>query len=110
MKVYGVSFCGGPRSEAATHAREVPWTMTAAMLILAVVCVLLGVGASVIAPVLAKVAMTLTAGTDVTVAQGAMLVPDSAAQAMISPAMTFLLLLALPLIRSSSIWSSKANR
>ena len=98
VKVYGVSFCGGPRSEAATHAREVPWTMTAAMLILAVVCVLLGVGASVIAPVLAKVAMTLTAGTDVTVAQGAMLVPDSAAQAMISPAMTFLLLLALPLI------------
>ena len=98
VKVYGVSFFGGPRSEAATHAREVPWTMTAAMLILAVVCVLLGVGASVIAPVLAKVAMTLTAGTDVTVAQGAMLVPDSAAQAMISPAMTFLLLLALPLI------------
>ncbi|HDF2341687.1 TPA: hydrogenase 4 subunit B [Morganella morganii] len=98
VKVYGVSFCGGARSEAATHAREVPWTMTAAMLILAVVCVLLGVGASVIAPVLAKVAMTLTAGTDVTVAQGAMLVPDSAAQAMISPAMTFLLLLALPLI------------
>lgn len=98
VKVYGVSFCGGARSEAATHAREVPWTMTAAMLILAVMCVLLGVGASVIAPVLAKVAMTLTAGTDVTVAQGAMLVPDSAAQAMISPAMTFLLLLALPLI------------
>ncbi|WP_323116512.1 proton-conducting transporter transmembrane domain-containing protein, partial [Klebsiella variicola] len=23
VKVYGVSFCGGPRSEAATHAREV---------------------------------------------------------------------------------------
>lgn len=98
VKVYGVSFCGGARSEAATHAREVPWTMTAAMLILAVVCVLLGVGASVIAPVLAKVAMSLTAATDVTVVQGAMLVPDSAAQAMISSAMTFLLLLALPLI------------
>jgi len=98
VKVYGVSFCGGARSEAATHAREVPWTMTAAMLILAVVCVLLGVGASVIAPVLAKVAMSLTAATDVTVVQGAMLVPDSAAQAMISPAMTFLLLLALPLV------------
>lgn len=98
VKVYGVSFCGGARSEEATHAREVPWTMTAAMLILAVVCVLLGVGASVIAPVLAKVAMSLTATTDVTVVQGAMLVPDSAAQAMISPAMTFLLLLALPLI------------
>lgn len=98
VKVYGVSFCGGPRSEQATHAREVPWTMTTAMLILAAVCVLLGVGASVIAPVLAKVAMSLTAATDVTVAQGAMLVPDSASQAMISPVMTFVLLLGLPVI------------
>lgn len=72
--------------------------MTAAMLILAVICVILGVGASVIAPVLANVAMSLTSATDITVAQGAMLMPDSAAQAMISPAMTFVLLLALPLI------------
>ena len=98
VKVYGVSFCGGARSEQATKAREVPWTMTAAMLILAVICVILGVGASVIAPVLANVAMSLTSATDITVAQGAMLMPDSAAQAMISPAMTFVLLLALPLI------------
>ncbi|GAA0342647.1 hydrogenase 4 subunit B [Morganella psychrotolerans] len=98
VKVYGVSFCGGPRSEQATHAREVPWTMTTAMLILAAVCVLLGVGASVIAPVLAKVAMSLTAATDVTVVQGAMLIPDSASQAMISPVMTFVLLLGLPVI------------
>ncbi|HCM61149.1 MAG TPA: hydrogenase 4 subunit B [Morganella sp. (in: Bacteria)] len=98
VKVYGVSFCGGPRSEQATHAREVPWTMTTAMLILAAVCVLLGVGASVIAPVLAKVAMSLTAATDVTVVQGAMLIPDSASQAMISPVMTFVLLLGLPII------------
>ncbi|MGV2470318.1 hydrogenase 4 subunit B, partial [Bacillus subtilis] len=45
VKVYGVSFCGGARSEQATHAREVPWTMTAAMLILAAICVILGVGA-----------------------------------------------------------------
>lgn len=98
VKVYGVSFCGGARSEQATKAREVPWTMTAAMLILAAVCVILGVGASVIAPVLANVAMSLTSATDITVAQGAMIMPDSAAQAMISPAMTFVLLLALPLI------------
>ncbi|WP_369308910.1 hydrogenase 4 subunit B [Providencia rettgeri] len=98
VKVYGVSFCGGARSEQATKAREVPWTMTAAMLVLAAICVILGVGASVIAPVLANVAMSLTSATDITVAQGAMLMPDSAAQAMISPAMTFVLLLALPLI------------
>ncbi len=98
VKVYGVSFCGGARSEQAAHAREVPWTMTAAMLILAVICVILGVGATYIAPVLANVAMSLTHATDITVAQGAMLIPNSASQAMISPAMTLILLLALPII------------
>ncbi len=98
VKVYGVSFCGGARSEQATHAREVPWTMTAAMLILALLCVLLGVGASVVAPVLTQVAMSLTEASHVTVAQGSLLIPDSASQAMISPVLTFVLLLALPLI------------
>ncbi|SUC38440.1 hydrogenase 4 subunit B [Proteus mirabilis] len=33
-----------------------------------------------------------------TVTQGAILVPDSASQAMFSPALTFILLIALPLI------------
>jgi hydrogenase-4 component B len=110
VKVYGVSFCGGPRSEKAAQAREVPWQMTVSMLFLALLCVLLGVGASVVAPVLAQVAMTLVGTHDVTVVQGSMLVPQLASQAMLSPALTFILLLALPLIPLAVYLLLKGNQ
>lgn len=98
VKVYGISFCGAPRSEKAAQAREVPWPMTVAMLILALLCVLLGIGAPVIAPLLASVAAGLAHSHEITVAQGVMLVPQQAQQAMLSPLMIFILLLVLPLI------------
>lgn len=98
VKVYGISFCGAARSERAAQAREVPWQMTMAMLLLALLCVLLGVGASAVAPVLANVAAGLSQAHDFTVAQGTLLVPQRAGQAMLSPLLMFILLLALPLI------------
>ena len=98
VKVYGVSFCGGPRSEKAAEAREVPWQMTSAMLLLALCCVLLGLGASVIAPVISQVAMSLANTEHVRVAQGVMLMPAEASQAMLSPVLTFILLIALPVL------------
>ncbi|WP_413742457.1 hydrogenase 4 subunit B [Sodalis sp. RH15] len=98
VKVYGISFCGAPRSEKAALAREVPWQMTVAMLLLALLCVLLGIAAPVIAPVLAAVAAGLAHSHDITVAQGLLLVPDQARQAMLSPLLIFILLLVLPLI------------
>ncbi|WP_213992757.1 hydrogenase 4 subunit B [Sodalis sp. dw_96] len=98
VKVYGISFCGAPRSEKAAQAREVPWQMTVAMLLLALMCVLLGIAAPAIAPVLAAVAAGLAHGHEITVAQGLLLVPDQARQAMLSPLMIFILLLVLPLI------------
>lgn len=98
VKVYGVSFCGGPRSEKAQQAREVPWPMTAAMLLLALCCVALGLGASVIAPVISRVAMSLAGTHDVAVTQGSLLIPAQASQAMLSPALTFILLAALPVL------------
>ncbi len=98
VKVYGISFCGAARSEKAAQAREVPWQMTAAMALLALLCVLLGAGASWVAPVLANVAAGLGHTHDFTVVQGALLVPQQAGQAMLSPLMIFILLLALPLI------------
>ncbi|MBC3213805.1 hydrogenase 4 subunit B [Serratia fonticola] len=110
VKVYGVSFCGGPRSEKAAQAREVPWQMTVSMLLLALLCILLGVGASVVAPVLAQVAMTLVGTHDVTAVQGSMLVPQLASQAMLSPALTFILLLALPLIPLAVYLLLKSNQ
>lgn len=98
VKVYGVSFCGGPRSENASRAREVPWQMTLSMLLLALCCVVLGLGASYIAPVLVRVAMSLSGTHDVVVAQGHLLIPAQAAQAMISPSLIFILLIALPVL------------
>ncbi len=110
VKVYGVSFCGGPRSEKAAQAREVPWPMTVSMLLLALLCVLLGVGAGWVAPVLAQVAMTLVGTHDVTVVQGSLLIPQQASQAMLSPALTFILLIALPLLPLAVYLLLKGNQ
>ena len=98
VKVYGISFCGAARSEKAAQAREVPWPMTVAMLLLALLCVLLGIAAPAVAPLLASVAAALAHTHDITVAQGVMLVPQQAQQAILSPLMIFILLLVLPLI------------
>lgn len=52
VKAYGVSFASAPRSEAAANAKEVPAPMVFAQGLLAAICVVLGIGAPVIAPVL----------------------------------------------------------
>lgn len=98
VKVYGISFCGGARSERAAQAREVPWPMTLSMLLLALLCILLGAGASVVAPIISSVATTLVNTHPITVSEGLLLVPAQASQAMLSPAVMFILLLALPLL------------
>ncbi|WP_412840159.1 proton-conducting transporter membrane subunit, partial [Aeromonas dhakensis] len=54
VKVYGICFCGAPRSEKASHAREVPGAMVAGTLLLAGVCLVLGLGAPWIAPHIAS--------------------------------------------------------
>ena len=59
VKAYGVSFASAPRSEAAANAKEVPAPMVFAQGLLAAVCVVLGIGAPVIAPVLVDVAASV---------------------------------------------------
>lgn len=98
VKVYGVSFCGNARSEKAEQAREVPWPMVTAMCLLALFCVLAGVGASVVAPHLLLIAQSLTTPDTLSVAQGATLMPADAQQAVLTPSVVFLLLIALPLL------------
>lgn len=103
VKVYGVSFCGAPRSESAEHATEVPWSMRASMLVLAVICILLGVGAGQIVPMITNVASQLAQvpGNTVTTVENGVLVANSAQQAVLSPALVMILLLGmlmLPLI------------
>ncbi|BDH47707.1 hydrogenase 4 subunit B [Salmonella enterica subsp. enterica serovar Choleraesuis] len=98
VKVYGISFCGGARSEQAEHAREVPWPMVVAMCLLALLCVALGVGSSVVVPHLLQVVHSLTNAESVQAAHGALLMPGHSSQAMLTPSVIFLLLLVLPVL------------
>ncbi|CQH22164.1 hydrogenase 4 subunit B [Yersinia frederiksenii] len=101
VKVYGISFCGLPRTERAAQAQEVPWPMTASMLLLALLCLALGVGASHVAPVIARIAsslITTSPAPTLQVAQGAMLFPQHSTQAMLSTLYIFFGLLLLPLV------------
>lgn len=98
VKVYGISFSGAPRSEKAAQAREVPWPMTAAMWLLALLCIALGVGASAVAPVIGRVAASLTGTAAPLVAQGMLVFPGDPAQTSLAAPLIFILLLALPLL------------
>ncbi|MEC5344529.1 hydrogenase 4 subunit B [Brenneria populi] len=98
VKVYGISFCGAPRSEKAAQAREAPWPMTAAMWLLALLCIALGVGAGEAAPVIARVVAGLTGETAPIVARGMLVFPGDPAQTSLAAPLIFILLLALPLL------------
>ena len=63
VKVYGVTFSGRCRSQAAKEAKEVPVAMMFAMVALALICVCLGIGAPWVAPVLDNIASSVIAST-----------------------------------------------
>ncbi|ACS85087.1 hydrogenase 4 subunit B [Musicola paradisiaca] len=98
VKVYGISFCGAPRSEKAAQAREVPWPMTVAMLLLALLCVLLGIGASLVSPIITGIAADLAHTSAVAVSQGSQVFPGDSRQTVLDTPLIFILLLALPLL------------
>jgi hydrogenase-4 component B len=60
VKAFGVSFLALPRSEAAARAHEAPRSMRAAMVALALLCLGLGLGPTLMVPVLLGVAAALT--------------------------------------------------
>ncbi|POT60013.1 hydrogenase 4 subunit B [Citrobacter amalonaticus] len=98
VKVYGISFCGAPRSEAAEQAKEAPWPMTLAMLALAALCVLTGVFASWVAPQIMLVVLSFTASSAVPAASGLTLIPGEMHETLLTPSVIFLLLIALPIL------------
>lgn len=97
VKVYGVSFCGAPRSEAAANAREVPLSMTVAMGLLALCCVILGLGASWIAPIITHIAASLAHTSAPVVSQQLDVMPGTAVTRLNTP-LLFILMLALPIL------------
>lgn len=56
VKAYGVTFLSAPRSEQARDAREVPFSMKFAMALIALVCIVLGLGAPWVAPYMQHIA------------------------------------------------------
>src|SRR5216110_1039585 len=60
VKAFGITFLALPRGDAAARAHEAPPAMRAAMVALAVACVGLGLGATLVVPVLVSVAGALT--------------------------------------------------
>jgi hydrogenase-4 component B len=59
VKAFGITFLALPRSDAAARAREAPVTMRLAMLMLAGSCVALGLGPTLVIPVLGAVAASV---------------------------------------------------
>lgn len=102
VKAYGLCFSGLPRSEHAEHATEVPGPMQAAMLLLAALIVFLGVGASLVSPVMANVATSLSQLPQVqltsTAALGTAVVPGDVTQALLSTPLLTILLIAIPVL------------
>ncbi|MFB2828881.1 hydrogenase 4 subunit B [Aeromonas jandaei] len=101
VKVYGICFCGAPRSEKASQAREVPNAMVAGTLLLAAVCLVLGLGAPWIAPFVSGYGQALVSSHlmgQMSVATGATLLPLDSSQAILSPPVIAITLLGLFLI------------
>jgi hydrogenase-4 component B len=98
IKMYGGAFTGPARTDHAKQAMEVPGTMLTGMSLLALGCILLGLGAPVVVPYLASV-VSGTVDIDILpVANSAWVYPVNSAQALLSTPLTALLLLGLLLV------------
>ena len=94
VKVYGISFGGAPRSEKAAKAREVPRTMVSATGILAICCVLLGVGAPLIVPIIGRISTALSGMPTFPLAENGIVVADLEPYTTLSVPMVALMLIA----------------
>ncbi len=98
---WGMIFAGAPRSERAEQAREMPAPMLVGMGVLAASCLILGLGAPLVAPVLSELAAALSHSGSLRVASGLSVFPGNPHQGLVSPpliAMLMLGLLTLPLL------------
>lgn len=98
---WGMIFGGAPRSERAEQARETPAPMLVGMGLLAVSCVILGLGAPLIAPLMSDVVAALAKSGSLQVASGMLVFAGDPHQAVVSPpliAVLMLGLLTLPLL------------
>src|SRR5476649_360389 len=94
-KVFGVTFLGAPRSDAAASGLPPSFTMTLSIAMLALLCLAVGVAAPWVIPPLAGVASSILQAPPMQVASQGVLLTRTAA---VSPPMIAILLLSLPLL------------
>lgn len=97
-KLFGISFLGKPRTEAASEAREVPGTMRAGMAVLAAICLVAGLFPGLFLKAIDGVLGAMGCGTLAGQLQGGFLlawVPLEPANAGISPLGLLILLAAI---------------
>ena len=95
VKAFGVTFLGVGRSEEAKAATEVPVSMTASMVILSIVCIFLGLGAPLCAPVLQGVAASVLGEAALPVASGTVVANGITESAISTPLVAILLIAAV---------------
>ena len=95
IKTYGGAFTGPTRSKMAGQASEVPGAMLTGMIFLAVGCILLGICAPLIIPVLSNVVTGLLNTSAVSVAQASWIYPVVQGQGLLSTPFILILLLGL---------------
>jgi hydrogenase-4 component B len=92
---WGMIFGGAPRSERAEQARETPAPMLVGMGLLAGSCLIFGLGAPLVAPVLSDVVAAVSRSASVQVASGLLVYPGDPHQAVVSPPLIAVLMLGL---------------
>ena len=98
IKMYSGAFSGPARNEEAGKASEVPASMLSGMAFLAIGCILLGLGAPLIAPYLAGVVADTLNIPATTVASGSWVYPVNIVQGVLSAPLMAVLLLGLLLV------------
>lgn len=94
-KVFGVTFLGAPRSQAAAEATSAPLAMTLSSLLLALLCVIFGVASPWIIPHFSAVAASVLNTSVLPVAQHGVAFSTTSA---VSAPMVAILLLAMPVL------------
>jgi len=98
VKAFGITFLALPRSEEAEHAREVSFSMRSGMAILALACVLLGLGATWFLPVFDAItnrAFGVAISGDLVAGNGFLLTAGSAMRGTVSTVAIALALMVL---------------
>lgn len=98
VKVYGVTFTGRPRSEIAKNAKEVPTCMLFSMVVIAVICVCLGIGAPWVAPIMNNIATAILSATSTSLVASGTTILNASTLGFVSTPLCAVLLIAFVLL------------